>query len=61
MNQVLRTKAKGAPEIFLPSLDPVKIDKVTVHHGGDGPVNIKMVLTNVNVYGLNNFEIYKLT
>ncbi|KAK9881031.1 hypothetical protein WA026_014374 [Henosepilachna vigintioctopunctata] len=56
--QVLFNKIpEGLPEIGLPPLDPLKLDRLTVLQGAGGPVTVNASLTNVTVRGFGKTEV----
>jgi hypothetical protein len=59
-NAVVARARNGYPEIGLPVLDPLRIDKMNVDQGGDGPVNLKISLRNVNLIGLSGTRFIKI-
>lgn len=55
---MLRASKDGNPGLGLPSIDPLKIDKINIQEGSGGPVNINLVFKNVTMTGLSNLEVY---
>lgn len=53
--------AVGIPEIKLVSLDPLKIQKMDIVQGGDGPINIVLNFKDVDLTGLSESVIKKAT
>ncbi|KAL1140368.1 hypothetical protein AAG570_000300 [Ranatra chinensis] len=48
--------SQGIPEIKLQSLEPMKINKMTMDNG-HGAVRVRAVFTNITVYGASNYTI----
>jgi len=58
--EVLKPRLKsGIPELNVPSIEPLHIDKIEIFRG-DGSSNFKAYLKNVKVYGASNFKITKI-
>lgn len=55
---VLKSSANGNPGLGLPSIDPLKIDKINIQEGSGGPVNINLSFSNVTMSGLSNLQVY---
>lgn len=51
--------AAGIPEIGLVSLDPLKIQKMDIVQGGDGPINVVLNFKNVDLTGLSESVVKK--
>lgn len=51
--------AAGIPAIDLVSLDPLKIQKMDIVQGGDGPINIVLNFKNVDLTGLSEAVVKK--
>ncbi|XP_065087217.1 protein takeout-like [Ochlerotatus camptorhynchus] len=51
--------AAGIPEISLVSVDPLKIQKMDIVQGGDGPINIVLNFKDVDLTGLSQSVIKK--
>lgn len=55
------TKGKtGYPELGLPVFDPLKIEKMNLEQGGNGPVNLKINLKNIKLSGLSDVRFTKI-
>lgn len=55
------SKGKSAyPELGLPVLDPLSIDKMDIEQGGDSPVNLKINLRNFYIRGLSETKFTKI-
>lgn len=50
---------QGIPEVNLVSLDPLKIEKMDIVQGGDGPINIVLNFKNVDLTGLAQSTVKK--
>lgn len=50
---------QGIPEMNLVSLDPMKIEKMDIVQGGDGPINIVLNFKNVDLTGLSQSIVKK--
>lgn len=50
-NEILKRGKQGYPEIGLPVFDPLRIEKLNIEQGGDGPVNLKIALRNFDMKG----------
>lgn len=59
-NEVVARALNGYPELGLPVLDPLRIEKMNVDQGGDGPVNLKISLRNINLIGLSGTRFTKI-
>lgn len=57
---VLKSSKDGNPGLFLPAIDPLKIDKINIQEGSAGPVNINLVFKNVTLSGLSNLKVYEM-
>jgi hypothetical protein len=44
----------------LPSLDPIKIDRLDLERDEKSPVNIKLNFKNINLSGFSQAKVYKL-
>jgi hypothetical protein len=51
-NGVVSRAKDGYPELGLPVMDPLLIDKMTIDQGGNGPVTLKISLKDTTVRGL---------
>ncbi|XP_055634735.1 protein takeout-like [Toxorhynchites rutilus septentrionalis] len=49
----------GIPEVNLVALDPLKIEKMDIVQGGEGPINIVLNFKNVDLTGLSKSTIKK--
>ncbi|XP_071440006.1 protein takeout-like [Hetaerina americana] len=47
---------KGIPELEMPPIEPLKIDKMAMENG-HGPVNVRAVFTNLTVHGASNYSV----
>lgn len=45
----------GESKISLASFDPLKIQRMAIKQGGDSPVNIELIFSNVELHGLKDF------
>lgn len=45
----------GEPKIALSSFDPLKIQRMALKQGGESPVNIELIFSNVELHGLRDF------
>ena len=52
---------EGFPLLGLPSLDPIKIDRLDLERDEKSPVNIKINFRNINLSGLSKAKVYKLS
>lgn len=52
---------EGFPRLGLPSLDPLKIDKMDLEQDEKSPVNIKLNFRNINLTGMSTSRVYKLS
>lgn len=50
---------QGIPEMNLVALDPLKIEKMDIVQGGDGPINIVLNFKNVDLTGLAQSTVKK--
>uniref|UniRef100_A0A224XV41 Putative hemolymph juvenile hormone binding protein n=1 Tax=Panstrongylus lignarius TaxID=156445 RepID=A0A224XV41_9HEMI len=50
---------KGAPELGLPSIRPLQIERIEMHEG-QGNFKLKQILTNLKVYGLSDYEVKEI-
>jgi len=48
--------SRGIPEIKLPSIEPLKIPKMTMDNG-NGAVRVRAMFSNITVYGATNYTI----
>lgn len=55
---VVASSKDGNPGLFLPPIDPLRIDKINIQEGSAGPVNINLVLKNVTLSGLSKLDVY---
>lgn len=53
--------AAGIPEFNLVATDPLKIEKMDIVQGGDGPINIVLNFKNVDLTGLSRSTVKKAT
>uniref|UniRef100_A0A8D8FEU1 Protein takeout n=1 Tax=Culex pipiens TaxID=7175 RepID=A0A8D8FEU1_CULPI len=51
--------SQGIPEMNLVGLDPLKIEKMDIVQGGDGPINIVLNFKNVDLTGLSQSTVKK--
>ncbi|XP_058449586.1 protein takeout-like [Malaya genurostris] len=56
----LSKHSQGIPEVNLAALDPLKIEKMDIVQG-DGPINIELNFKNVDLTGLSESEVKKVT
>ncbi|KAL3276724.1 hypothetical protein HHI36_012094 [Cryptolaemus montrouzieri] len=47
----------GLPEIGLPPLDPLKLDRLQILQGGGGPVTVNASLTNITIRGFGKTDV----
>lgn len=45
----------GEPKVALSSFDPLRIQRMNIKQGGNSPVNIELIFTNVELLGLRDF------
>lgn len=50
----------GNPELGLPQIDPLKVDKIDVAQDA-GPVTIKAAFRNIDLSGLSKAQVYKIS
>lgn len=58
--EIVSKGKKGYPELGLPVLDPLSIDKMDIEQGGDSPVNLKINLRNFYIRGLSDMKFTKI-
>lgn len=56
----MREKSQGDGSINLVKLDPLEVNKVAMKQGADSPVNIDLVFTKNNIYGLKSAKVIKV-
>ncbi|XP_055612009.1 protein takeout-like [Uranotaenia lowii] len=59
ITEIFRKHSKGIPEVQLVSLDPLKIEKMDIVQGGDGPINIVLNFKNVDLSGMSESTVKK--
>jgi Haemolymph juvenile hormone binding protein (JHBP) len=59
-NEVVARARYGYPELGLPILDPLRVEKMNVDQGGNGPVNLKIALRNIDLTGLAGTQFRKI-
>lgn len=59
-NEILSKGKQGYPELGLPIFDPLKIEKMNIEQGGNGPVNLKINLRNIKLGGLSDIKFSKI-
>jgi len=59
-NQVLRIGKNGIREINLPSFEPLRVSKVDIIQDSTSNIAIKLVLHDVDIYGVSNANIYRV-
>jgi Haemolymph juvenile hormone binding protein (JHBP) len=59
-NEVVARARYGYPELGLPVLDPLRVDKMNVDQGGNGPVSLKISLRNIDLIGLSSTQFRKI-
>lgn len=52
-HQIVQRANIGYPELGLPVSEPLRIEKLNIEQGGDGPVNLKIHLRNFDLRGLS--------
>jgi hypothetical protein len=57
---LIKLKIPGIPSLNIPSLDPLKIEKMYIGQGKNNPVNIGLNFTNIDLTGLSNATFYKV-
>lgn len=56
----MHEKNQGDDSINLVKLDPLEADKIVMKQGADSPVNIDLVFTKNNIYGLKSAKVIKV-
>lgn len=59
-NEIMSRGKQGYPELGLPIFDPLRIEKLNIDQGGNGPVNLKMLLRNIDLHGLSELTFTKI-
>lgn len=50
----------GIPSIGMPSLNPLRINEISVKQDPDSPVNVEIIMKNVDLTGFENSKFIKL-
>lgn len=58
---ILKQFSSGLPDIGLPSLDPLKVNRLTIEQGGKSPINIKLFFKNLQYQGLSKAKFTQIT
>lgn len=58
---IFKQNFHGIDELGLPSIDPLKIAKMDVVQGGNGPVQIDLKFRKVELLGLSKAKVYKIS
>ena len=56
----MHEKSEGDGSINLVKLDPLEVNKIVMKQGADSPVNIDLVFTKNNIYGLKSAKVTKV-
>lgn len=59
-NEILSKAKQGYFELGLPIFDPLKIEKMKIEQGGDGPVNLNINLRNFELKGLSGVKVTQI-
>lgn len=51
----------GYPALGVPPIEPILIDSMNIKQGGNGAVNLDMVIKNAKVSGLSKLTVQKVT
>lgn len=54
--EIVKRTPKGFPELGLPVAEPLRVEKLNIEQGGDGPVNLKIQLRNFDLKGLSKVQ-----
>ncbi|TMW50183.1 hypothetical protein DOY81_004742 [Sarcophaga bullata] len=57
----MHEKSQGDGSINLVKLDPLEVNKIVMKQGADSPVNIDLVFTKNNIYGLKSAKVVKVS
>lgn len=52
---------KGVPELQIPVLDPLYLDRINLNTGNGTAVNLNAVFTDIILHGCSNVDILKLS
>lgn len=55
---LLASAGSGHQGLNLPSIDPLKIDRINIQDGTGSPVSINLELMNVTMRGLSKLDVY---
>lgn len=58
-NAIFSKFAKGLPALGLPSIEPLKVEKLTIEQGGNSPITIKLYFKNLEYSGFSNAKMTK--
>lgn len=50
----------GLPSLGIPSLNPLRINKIAIKQNPESPVNIEIVMKNVDLTGINTLKFSKI-
>lgn len=59
-NEIVSKGKTGYPELGFPVFDPLKVDKMNIEQGGDGPVTLKINLRNIEMNGMSQMKFSKI-
>lgn len=59
-NEIVSKGKSGYPELGFPVFDPLKIEKMNIVQGGDGPVTLKLNLKNIELSGMSQMVFSKM-